>query len=299
MTRARRWGAALTGVAACLALGDVSVAAASSAGTPEGAYWWQPEPVTGLIPVPGVPSNGLYVASAPNGPQAESAVRFTVANPSGVVRLTLHVSKQEQVRKPGVLGYPATSHWTTGGPQPWSARPSYRARAKPARGQFDAALTTMTITFPAAEAAKGIVLVPGGSPTAGQSPTFSVSFAAPTAADITVDAPPSPTAAPSTQHPPTPSHHPNPGGGATSSRPGRTTHPPTRQTRPTHGTVPPPGTTSPSHSPSASAPAASPTHTEASSLADPDGATKDVIIAGGAIVAALLILIGWRAVRRG
>jgi hypothetical protein len=33
-------------------------------------------------------------------------------------------------------------------------------------------------------------------------------------------------------------------------------------------------------------------------LTDPDGTTKDVIIIGGVIVAALLILIGWRAARR-
>jgi hypothetical protein len=300
VTRARRWGAALAGIAACLAAAGFTIATAASTSPPEAAYWWQPEPVTGLIPVPGVPPNGLYVASAPSGPQAESAVRFNVADPTGEVRLVLHVSKQEQVKRPGILGYPATSHWSTGGPQPWSARPSYRSTAHPARGIFNAALTIMIITFPAAEAAKGIVLVPAGAKSGGQSPTFTISFAPPSSNDVLVAGEPSPSAGPSSNNPSSSSssssHRPSPTNSQTRSG-GPKSHRPTPQTLPAKGSVPPTGTAG--STPATSTPTGTASRASRSALTDPDGTTKDIIIIVGVIVAALLILTGWRAARRG
>jgi hypothetical protein len=224
-------------------------------------------------------------------------VRFSVANPTGEVRLILHVSKQEQVKKPGILGYPATSHWAAGGPQPWSARPSYRSSAHPARGVFNAALTTMMLTFPAAEAAKGIVLVPAGATSAGQSPTFTISFAPPSSNDVLVAGEPSPSAFPSSQHPSSPSRSPSPTNSKTHSKGGPKTNQPRPQTLPGHGTVPPTGSSS-NTPPGSPTPSGQATHDSESALTDPDGTTKDVIIIGGVIVAALLILIGWRAARR-
>ena len=60
----------------------VAVPGAASADAPppssvRTAYWWVPEPVTGLIPAPGVPADGLYVASSPGGTQAMSALSLT------------------------------------------------------------------------------------------------------------------------------------------------------------------------------------------------------------------------------
>ena len=227
-----RWGAVAATALSCVAVTSLS-AVAGPAGEPEAAYWWQPEPVSGLFPVPGVPSNGLYVASSPTGPQAESAVRFSVANPTAYVQLTLHVSMQERVGTPAVIAYPATSHWQTGGPQPWSARPSYRARAKPVRGNFGHNGSLMTLTFPAHEAATGIVLLPDPK---GSSKTFTIAFAPPHSADIEVRATATHTPSPSSSQ--TPSHHPTPG---------KTHHSATPSSRPTH----PHKTKSPSTSPSA------------------------------------------------
>lgn len=302
MTGARRWGAVLAGGAvACLSL-FASAPAAASSGTPEAAYWWQPEPVAGLIPVPGVPSNGLFVSSAASGPQAESAVRFAVADPSTRVRLTLHISSQERVGTPAVVGYPATSDWSTGGPQAWSARPSYRSHAKPAKGVFhtSGANPTMTITFPAAEAPTGIVLVPAHAAVGGNAPTFSVAFAPPAAADVAVLGSSSPSSTPSGQRP-SASNQPatrggggGGGGGGTATPAGPHSSPATVQAGPTKRTVTPSqsGTPSPASSPSSTAPRGD------DGPGDPDDAMKGIIIVAGVVAAGLLLLAGWRGVRR-
>lgn len=278
--------------AACLlpaVLPGISLAAPPSA--PQAGYWWLPEPVSGLIPVPGVPSNGLYVASSPSGPQAESAVRLPVTNESAYVLLTLNVSNQERVGTPAVVGYPATSKWQTGGPQPWSARPSYRASATPAKGVFSDNGTKMTIAFPAQEAATGVVLVPDPR---GASSTFSVSFAPPASDAIRMSPTPHPSVAATRHHVP-----PSPGPthrGSPSSSP-TTRHHPSRSTTaaPTTPASPrsskPPSAT-PSH-------AASPTPSAAAAPAiDHDHPARDVIVISAIVVGLLLILFVWRASRR-
>jgi hypothetical protein len=165
-----------------IGLADAAVAATIPA--PQSGYWWLPEPIAGLIPVPGVPAGGIYVSSTPTGAEAISAVRIPLSADAHDVRLTLRVSALTKINPLAIDGYPATGDWPTGGPQPWSARPEYRSTSKPAVGVFDAADTTMTITFPASEATAGIVLVP--ATTQMLAPTFSVSFAPVTASDIAV-----------------------------------------------------------------------------------------------------------------
>jgi cobalamin biosynthesis Mg chelatase CobN len=66
---------------------------------------------------------------------------------------------------------------------------------------------------------------------------------------------------------------------------------------PAKGSVPPTGTAG--STPATSTPTGTASRASRSALTDPDGTTKDIIIIVGVIVAALLILTGWRAARRG
>lgn len=232
-----------TGIVAGLAVASILPAAAAPAGSPVAGYWWLPEPVAGLIPVPGVSADGLYVASSPTGPQAEAAVRFPVAVPGTDVRLTLHVSTQERLGNGTILGYPATSTWRAGGPQPWSARPSYRSSARPVTGVFGVNHTTLTLTFPAPVAARGIVLVPAGG-------TFTIAFTPPSVRDIAVLRPSTPPTRPPS-HSPTPHHSATPHRGPphhpTSLTPSAATSAaPTKHPEPSHRAGPAPSDVSPS-----------------------------------------------------
>lgn len=270
--------------------GALGVAVAAPTGPPQTGYWWLPEPVSGLIPVPGVPANGMYVASSPSGPQAESALRMSVVDQTAYVRVTLHVSMQERVGTPAVVGYPASSKWQTGGPQPWSGRPSYRASAKPAKGVFGPRHATMTITIPATEATTGVVLVPDPHAASG---TFSVAFAPPSTADISVMPTPRPSAHPTHSQAP-PSHRPTKRATPSSTATGRHT---SASGRPSHSpaATKPPRTTSPSATPSGSAP---PTQEGSAPARDVDHPARDVILISAVVVGAVVLLSWWRAARR-
>ncbi|HEX3900901.1 MAG TPA: hypothetical protein VHW74_17245 [Mycobacteriales bacterium] len=275
------------------------MASAAPAAIPQSGFWWLPEPIAGLIPVPGVPPGGLYIASAPTGAQAESAIRIPLAAGADRVTLTLQVSALTKLNNPSVVGYPSTGDWPTGGPQPWSARPAYRTTSTPAVGVFDAGDKKMTISFPASEATAGIVLVPGST---GQvAPTFTVSFAPPTAADISVsDTAPSTSPRPTTgiqTHRPThspvatnrPSASPSPSASASasasesaSSSPHRT---PSHRPRPTSTGAPRP----------ISSIALAPTTRATAPDSTSGHGTRDVAIAIGIVlVAAGASLLVWR-----
>lgn len=285
---------AQAGWAGLLVAADPALAgAATTTFAPQAGFWWVAEPITGLIPVPGVPAGGLYVASAPTGAQAEAAVRIPLPAGSKSVRLTLHVSALSKLNPPAVVGYPATADWPTGGPQPWSARPAYRAGAAPVVGAFSADDKTMTIEFPASDATAGIVLVP--AVTSMVAPTFTVAFAAPTARDVTV----LDTVRPS---------FPVPVGGSPRARPPSTPAPSPRRTpspaasrQPRHTSSPAPSAT-PSASPSAHPRHASSTPparaqsvaAESSRAASGDGTRNVVIAIGAAVVVAAGAALMWR-----
>jgi hypothetical protein len=193
-----------------------------------------------------------------------AAVRFPVSSPAGFVRLTLHVSIQERVGRPSVIAYPATSRWQTGGPQTWSARPSYRSAGQSIRGVFTHNGSRMTLTFPAHVAAEGLVLLP--DPNA-PNKTFTIAFHPPQAADVSVrrtghSPSPSPSHRPPTHRPtPTPAHGPT-HSSRPSAHPTRThktrkppSHRPTK--RPSHPPASPPTSPTPTASPSAMAQSAS------------------------------------------
>src|SRR5437773_12496267 len=77
------------------ALGLVGVAlvmwtSPAPAQAPDQQGWWWLAGATGIAP-PGVPADGLYVASNPSGPQGVSALKFTLAGggSAGTLRLDL------------------------------------------------------------------------------------------------------------------------------------------------------------------------------------------------------------------
>jgi hypothetical protein len=266
--------------------------------TPQSAFWWIAEPIAGLIPVPGVPAGGLYIAAAPTGAQAESAIRIPLTASADSVRLTLQVSALTKITAPYVVGYPATGDWPIGGPQPWSARPEYRTSANPAVGVFDAGNKTMTITFPASEATAGVVLVPGSDQML--DPTFTVSFDPVTAADITVlhsvkPTSPAPVTAPPSHRPthsPVASHRPSP---TASPRASAATSP---SQSPRHHPTPTKSLPSSSSPPSSSLPRSSPPSQTARPIASASSSghsTRDIAIAVGVVlVAAAASLLIWR-----
>lgn len=241
--RGSRLGATLlAGLIAGAALCAAPAAAAVSSTT---AYWWMPEPVTGLIRVPGVPPGGMYVASSPSGPQAISALRTADGLVGGVVQVTLRVAQRQVVNAPSIAAYHVTSSWQPGGPQAWSSKPGYDGTKPIALGRFDMAQTTMTLDLPSDALSSGIALVPAPTPGASVSATFAIAFAAPTAADVRLF--PGPTTRPTRSVLPThsPGHSPSTSpratrhrGDASPSPSARTTHahrthsPSARPTRP-------------------------------------------------------------------
>ena len=269
---AARWGAVMVIALACVVVA-CGFAVAAPASEPQAGYWWKPEPVSGLIPVPGVPPNGLYIASSPTGPQAFSAIRFDVADKTAMVRLTLHVSPQEQVGRAAVIAYPATGNWQTSGPQAWSARPSYRTTTKPITGVFQGR-ELMTLTFPAREAASGIVLLP--DPNA-PNKTFTVAFTPPHAADVSIRS--TATSPPSTPSSARPSHHP---------KPTKTAHSASPSARPTHSHKTHKSSTSPS---AAARPTTAPSPTTGPSTSSPPvSATAESDQGHGARTALLIVV---------
>ncbi|HEX3708055.1 MAG TPA: hypothetical protein VHV76_15620 [Mycobacteriales bacterium] len=269
---------------------DQGTAHAGAAGSVRDAYWWQPEPVTGLIPAPGVPAGGLYVASSPSGTQALSALSITTPIRSGFVRLLLQVAQRQVINPPDIEAYPATSSWQSGGPQPWSSRPRYDGSAPLGHGVYDAAQTRMSLIVPAAALAKGIELLPAPTPGTTLEPTFAISFRSPLVTAVSLPSRPTPTASDSSQSTPSNSASPAHQPGSTTPTP---THSPHRHHRPSptarpHHTAipgtprPPPATATPA----VSLPARSADHF-----------TRNVVIAL-AIVTVLIAAVGtsiaWR-----
>jgi hypothetical protein len=273
--------------AALLATVVTPVMTPASAATPSvrTAYWWQPEPVSGLIPAPGVPAAGLYVASSPAGTQAMSALSITTPISSGLVQLTLQVSQRQVLNPPAISAYAATSSWQPGGPQPWASRPRY-AHAL-ARGDYNPAQTRMSLRVPAFALAHGIVLVPSAVKGATIGPTFAISFQRPVAASVRASSSPTP----------------NPGRHSSSPRPSRSNrpsaHPASSKPTPTHTPHHPrsasphprhtakPGSPIPSHSPGRT-----PGPTPTTRTAAPSGSGHEGLVIGIAAAAAAVIAAG-------
>ena len=273
----------------------VAVPGAASADAPppssvRTAYWWVPEPVTGLIPAPGVPADGLYVASSPGGTQAMSALSLTGPIRSGVVKLTLRVAQRQVINPPAITAYAVTSSWQAGGPQPWSSRPRYGTAL--ADGVYDAEQTHMSMRLPAVALSRGIVLVPSTTEGASLSPTFAMSFQPPIATAVRPST--APTSRAGHRHTPSPSGSPershSPGSSTPTSSPTRHNRP-SATPRPRHTAQP----ATPTPPPSFSSPA--PTSVAVTDSTGPSGLMVGVVLAA-VLIAAVGLTMSWRLLRR-
>lgn len=287
--RRRTRGSGALGLAAlCLALLVPQSAAATDAA--QAAYWWQLEPVTGLIPVPGVPSTGMYVASSLSGPEAISTLRIDNGLGNSEVRLTLHVTQRQIVNAPAIAAYPVTSSWQTGGPQVWSSRPAYDSAARLARGQFDSGRTTMSLLLSADALSRGIALVPATASGSSIGATFAIVFAAPTTRDIRPvgGEPAQPSHSPTSSPSRSPTHSPSRSPSTSPSATHHATH------RPGHRGTPSPSASATHHRGSASAtptspPSSSPPTSRAAARSSHGARDAAIVLI---VIAAIAIAIG-------
>jgi hypothetical protein len=208
-------------VLAALLTGAVGGGPARAAGGPVvTGVWWRAQSDGGTLPPPAqVTAHQLWVSSDPSGPSAISAVHVDLAADEVVSALTLHVAglTAAPAMPAAPMQAPVLACVTTGAwkavdastPGAWNARPKYEC----AKGQVQGSLSAdqKTLTFDLASigvpgAALDVALVPGlvanpipsppvpppvplpDTPASGNaSPTFDVTFAPPTAADVAVD----------------------------------------------------------------------------------------------------------------
>lgn len=146
---------AAAAASALLILGSPADAAVPVTGL-QSNYWWEGD-VSGsaALAPPTVPAGGLWVASDPGGPSAESALRFSLPAGSSRATLTLQVASADPAAA-AVVACPATSAWASGpGPSPWSSRPTSDCSAAAVTGTY--APDDRTVSFDLAS-----LLVPGG-----------------------------------------------------------------------------------------------------------------------------------------
>lgn len=168
---ARWWAVALM---AAGALASTPVARASATGVQVGV-WSEAQPDGGSLPYPPqVPAGGLWVSSAPTGPTAISAVRFTLDDGDTAPVVTLSVAKitappdsPASSSAVPMLACRTTSPWTPtdpASPGPWSTRPTYDCSAGQVGGVLSSDGSTVTFdltTIAPAGAAVTVAIVPG------------------------------------------------------------------------------------------------------------------------------------------
>jgi hypothetical protein len=199
----RRTGKALVAAALLAVLAAPSRAAADPVATGVAStYWWQAETATTSLPAPPtVPAGGLWVSSDPAGPQAVSAVRFTLADGATDPVLTLSVDPPQAVG-PGaavVVACPTTDVWKAGpGPSPWAGRPTADCKLGSVTGVLSSDGKTMSFALSKLAAGPDIDVVLQPAPNAPGS-TVNTSFDPVSAANIKAQVPtPVPSTTPTT-----------------------------------------------------------------------------------------------------
>ena len=184
MRRARAAGT----VIALLIAETLLLAGTASAQGPDQVGWWsEAQQAPSPLPVTTVTRDNLMVGNDPTGPNAVSAVRFTVpadvdgasVDPSTVpATLTLHVAANSAVGSPVVAACPVLANWqpATGGA--WADKPNYSCSPS-AAATFSAAGDTATFQLtPDLQRSGGLydlALVPAP----GKTDPFSVQFVPP------------------------------------------------------------------------------------------------------------------------
>jgi hypothetical protein len=169
------------------------VAAPAGAAAPNAqGWWWLPQQSTlpaGLPAPPGVPADGLYIASNPSGAEALAAVRFLLPAGATAGPLTLKVSGD--VRGTPVVAMCAiTVDWQPAQGGPWSSRPTSDCSPGVAvAGTMAADGKSLTFGSPgrlvSAAGVLDVALVPGVD-AAGANTTFQLTLARPDASALEV-----------------------------------------------------------------------------------------------------------------
>jgi hypothetical protein len=204
----RRTGKALlaAGVLALLMAAPARAATPAATGVAS-SYWWQPETATTAVPAPPtVPAGGLWVSSDPAGPQAVSAVRFTLVDGATDPVLTLSVDPPQAVGQAGalVVACPTTDNWKSGpGPSPWAGRPTSDCKLGSVTGVLSSNGRTMSFALSKLASGPDVDVVLQPAPAAPGS-TVNASFDPATAANVKAQLPaPAPTPPPASTPPDT------------------------------------------------------------------------------------------------
>ncbi|MDQ1397528.1 MAG: hypothetical protein QOG64_2787 [Acidimicrobiaceae bacterium] len=196
---------ALLATAIALIAGVIAFDAGPSFGVDriDSGFWWQAEPDSANVPQPPtVPPNGLWVSSVATGPQAISALRFSLVSGETAPVVKLKISSKNGTDPPLVQACPTNGAWKPPGatPGPWSARPVYDCATHVA-GALNGDSTMMSFDF-GSMASSGqidVALVPVALPS--QVPAGSVP---PAPVPVPTTLPPLPVPVPTTLPPPLP-----------------------------------------------------------------------------------------------
>lgn len=154
----------------------------------ESGYWFSAQASGGVLPPPPtVPAKGLWVSSNPSGPQAISAVRFSLAEGESTPVLTLKVHQSTGTL--ALLACPTTSSWKAGDAQASSEQPKYDCSGAHAAAVISSDSTTVTLdlTGVVTSSVADLALVPDApSGTPAVSPTFDITFEPVTADQVRV-----------------------------------------------------------------------------------------------------------------
>ncbi|MDX6200153.1 MAG: hypothetical protein QOJ79_3304 [Actinomycetota bacterium] len=180
--RRRPLAALALAATAVLVTGSGTLAGAAGS-APATAYWWTG--ATAGAPGPDVPAGGLWVSSAPSGPNAVSAIRVHASHASTSSQLTLRVHRIQVVDAMTLVLLPTTTGWSPGDAQPWDGKPGYNQQLPPTVGAVSADKSNVTFSLGAMSAGETRSLLmlpirahstqPGFSPD-GPWQTFDIAF---------------------------------------------------------------------------------------------------------------------------
>ena len=192
MKASRLWAAAAAGVLGLAPVLLLSAASTAWADAPSKAGWWNAMSAGGAaLPLPTTNTDDLHVSQGPNGPAAYAALAYDILGQTvTAATLELKVVANSAVGTLDLMACPTKdASWKAGGDQPIAAGPQYDcAKGVVGAASSDGSTVTFFLDAPALGSTGYSVAI---APSAGAVP-FSVDFAKPAAASLTlqVEAPP-------------------------------------------------------------------------------------------------------------
>ena len=186
MKPSRRWATAVAGGLGLAPLLVLSAAGSAWADAPSKAGWWNALSGGGAaLPVPTTGADDLHVSQGPNGPSAFAALAYDVfGQVVTAATLELKIVPHSAVGTVDVMACPTKdTSWKAGGDQPMDSAPAYDC----AKGVVGAASDDLaTVTFflaapPVGSSGYSVAIAPSADAL-----PFSVDFAKPDAASLTL-----------------------------------------------------------------------------------------------------------------